>query len=295
MRVKREVAAGLVLGLMLLTATSPAVPEEYTVSSGDILDITVLGEPSVTGPQTVSPEGTIVLSFVGQVGVAGLTLSQVTTKLTTELGKFIRNPQVVVSVRQASLRRHFVYLLGQVARTGAYEMQKDWTLAELLAVAGGPTPGAALPRALILRKSTTIPVDLEQLLVEGNAAANVPLEPGDVVIVPETKNRVVLMGEVAKPGPYLFRSDDRIVDILSAAGGPTPKASLSDIGIIRQQGPKTSVTHVDLDKFYKNGDISQNAPLQPGDIVYVPGRGGVTWDSFLQTLTPLTYLFLLLR
>src|SRR5205807_7705089 len=121
------------------------------------------------------------------------------------------------------------------------------------------------------------------------------LETGDVVIVPETKDRVVLMGEVVKPGPYLFRSEDRLIDIMSAAGGPTQKASLNDIGIVRQKAGKTSVIPVDLNKFYKKGEIAQNVLLQPGDIVYVPGRGGVTLQSFLQTVTPLTYLFLLLK
>src|SRR5437588_523124 len=89
-----------------------------------------------------------------------------------------------------------------------YEVQKQWTVAELIAVAGGPLPGAALPKAIVMRKDTSIPVDLEQLIVEGNASANVSLNAGDVVIVPESKNKVVVMGGVLKPGPYRFREGD---------------------------------------------------------------------------------------
>jgi polysaccharide biosynthesis/export protein len=295
----RGVAAGLVLGLTLLAIVPPGLTQdlthEYTISPGDVLDISVLGEPELTGPVTVSPDGTIILQMVGQIPAAGLTLTQITDRLTTELRQYIKEPMVTVTVRQAASHRQFVYLLGQVFHPGAYEMQKGWTLAELVAVAGGPTPGASLPQALILRKETTIPVDLKQLIVDGDASANVSLEPGDVVIVPETKNKVVIMGGVAKPGPYLFKDGDRVVDVLSAAGGPTPKAVTNQIGVVREEGKKPTVLPVDLQKFYKDGDKSQNVLLLPGDIVYVPEKGGPDWSAVMSGLTGITYLFLLLK
>jgi len=295
----RGVAAGLALGLALLATVPPGLAQDltaqYTISPGDVLDISALGEPEVTGPVTVSPDGTITLQMVGQIPVAGLTLTQAADKLTTELRQYIKDPMVVVAVRQAATHRQFVYLLGQVLHPGAYEMQKGWTLAELVAVAGGPTPGASLPRALILRKDTTIPVDLEQLLVNGDASANVPLQAGDVVIVPESKNRVVIMGAVVRPGPYLFKDGDRVVDVLSEAGGPTPKAVTDQIGIVRQEGSKPRMTPVDLQKFYKDGDKSQNVLLLPGDVVYVPEKGGPDWSAVLSGLTGITYLLLLLK
>jgi polysaccharide export outer membrane protein len=289
----RGVAAGVVLGLVLITVVPPARAQEYTIGPGDVLDISVLGEWNA--PAAVNPDGKIVIPLAGEMSVTGLTLSQATEKVTAALRPFIKDPQVMLSIRQAASRRQFVYLLGQVLHPGAYEMQKEWTVAELIAVAGGPTPGAALTRALILRKSETVPIDLDQLLVEGNASANVALNPGDVVIVPETKNRVVVMGGVAKPGPYLFKEGDHVVDALSAAGGPTPKAVLSNIGIVRLEGQKPAVKPVNLDKFYKSADATQNIVLRPGDVVYVPEVTGMSFGEILSSLGGLSYLFLLLR
>ncbi len=297
-RMMRRMATGLILAVALLTVVPPGMAQEnstqpYTIGPGDVLDVSVIGE--WTGSVMVNPDGKIMIPQFGEVSVAGLTLPQVTEKVTTELKKFIRDPKVLIAIRQTASRRQFVYLLGQVPRPGSYEMQKGWTVAELIAVAGGTAPGAALPRVLILRKDTTIPVDLQKLLIEGDASANVSLEAGDVVIVPETKNRVVVMGGVVKPGPYLFREGDHVVDVLSAAGGPTPKAEVSNIGVVRLEGQKPTVKPVDLDKFYKSGDAKQNVVLQPGDIVYVPEQSGFNFSQFLSSLNGLAYIFLLFK
>ena len=291
----RSALIWVVCGLLFAAALPPVSAQEYTASPGDVLAISVLGESEVSGPVTVSPSGTITLQLVGEIPVGGLTLPQITDKLTTALKAYVKDPQVVVTIRQTADKKDFVYLLGQVGKPGAYAMPDKWTVAELIAVAGGPTPGANLPKAMILRKSTTIPVDLEALLIDGNASANVPLEKGDVVIVPETKNKVVVMGAVVKPGPYLFRDGDKVVDVLSTAGGPGPKAVVSSIGVVRRDGDKPTVMPVNLDKFYKDGDAKQNVALQPGDVVYVPEKKVFDWGALLGGLNNLGYLLLLVK
>jgi polysaccharide biosynthesis/export protein len=290
----RNVAIGLMPFLVMALLPTPAFPQEYLIGPGDLLEVSVVGESLVTGPVTVGPDGNIVMPLAGQVSVQGLTLSQATDKITTALKAYIREPQVVVALRQSSPRRQFAYLLGQVARPGVYEMQPGWTVAELVAVAGGPGGSAALSRAFILRQSQTIPVDLEKLLVDGDTSANLPLVSGDLVIVPETKSRVVLMGLVGKPGSYMIRQGDRVVDLLSNAGGPVGNADTQQIGIIRQKDSKPTVTTVNLDKFYKSGDLSQNPTLEPGDVIYVAKRGGIDWGQIISMMGGLVFPILYL-
>src|SRR6266550_4275087 len=297
-RMVRRVAAGVVLALVLMTAVPPAGAQDYTIGPGDTLDISVLGEWNQA--LTVSPDGKIAIPQAGEISVDRLTLPQVTDKVTEALKPFVKDPVVTISIRQTTTRKQLVYLLGQVLHPGAYEIpgyevQKEWTVAELIAVAGGPLPGAALPKAVIMRKDTSIPVDLEKLLIDGNASANVRLTAGDVVIVPESKNKVVIMGGVLRPGPYLFKDGDHVVDVLSAAGGPTPKAVLSSIGVVRLEDKKPAVKPVNLDKFYKSADAAQNVALQAGDVVYVPEAGGMSFGELLGSLNGLAYIFLLLR
>lgn len=289
MRLTRRVQAGMVLGVLLIVLVPPAVAQEYVVRPGDILEISVLGEPAVSGPATVSPDGKLTLHMAGDIQAAGLTLPQLTKKITEDLKEYVRDPQVTVSIR--SSHRLYAYVLGQVAHPGAYEIDQGWRISQLVAVAGGPAREAALSRTLVMRSDKTIPVDLQQLMVDGNASANLSLEPGDVVIVPETRTRVVVMGGVQKPGQYAYNPGDRLVDLLSAAGGLTPKANMTDIGVIKRQGQKSAVNHVDLSKFYKTGDISQNVALQPEDIVYVPEKTGIDWVNLLGPLATLFLIF----
>lgn len=290
MRIARRFGAGIVLVVLLIASVSPAIAQGYTIRPGDILEISVLGEPTVSGPATVSPDGKLTLQMAGEIQAAGLTVSQLTQKITEALKQYVRDPQVVVSIR--SSHRLYAYVLGQVVRPGAYEIDRGWRISHLVAVAGGPARDAALARALVMRNEQTIPVDLDDVITQGNAGANLSLEAGDVVIVPEMRTRVVVMGGVQKPGPYMFKPGDRLVDILSAAGGLTPKASMAEIGVIRRQGQKAAVTRVDLSKFYKNGDVTQNVVLQPEDVVYVPEKNGIDWVSLL---SPLATLFLLFK
>ena len=289
MNTKQGVA--VVLGLLLLVGSAPAGAQEYKLGPGDVLDVIVLGEPSVTGAFAVGLDGTITLSMGGRIPVAGLTLTQATEKVSSALKDFIRDPQVTVSLRQAATRREFVYLVGHVAKTGAFEMPAGRSIGELIALSGGYTQGAALTEAMIIRKDTMIRVNLADVLLQGNASANTPLESGDLVIVPEVKNRVVVMGQVAKPGSYYLATGERLIDVLSAAGFPTPQAKTSEIGIIRQGTGKPTVTPVDLEKF-KQGDMSQNPALLGGDVVYVPEKAkGLDWNTVLQTIFPFILLF----
>jgi len=293
-------------------APTPPVSMEYTVVNGDVLNISVLGEPEVSGSFAVAPDGSITLQLVGPIQAAGFTLAQLTSRLTEALKKYIREPQVAIALGQTG-PRPLVYLLGQVNHPGAFPMQPGWTVAALIASAGGTTGAAALSRAFLMRAAQTLPVDLEQLLVDGNTSANLPLQAGDVVVVPETKARVLLMGGVARPGPYLIQPGDHLVDVLSVAGGTTQGAQIKDIGVIRQvpatagaavpagaapiagpagaTGTKPVVTQVDLSDFYKNGNAKQNVALQDGDVIYVPPTsGGVNWQAVLGTVLSVSSL-----
>ncbi|HXX38996.1 MAG TPA: polysaccharide biosynthesis/export family protein [bacterium] len=273
--------------------------QEYTVQPGDVLQISVVGEPEVSGLVTAGPDGSIMVPLVGRLPAMGATLPQLTDRVTQALKTYIRDPQVSITISQAATRQQYVYVLGQVSRPGAYQLQDGFTIAAAIAAAGGPTPSASLGNAFIMRKSQTIPVDLQSLLVDGNTQANTTVEPGDIIVVPEGRDRVLLMGAVARPGPYVINPGDRLVDLLSAAGGSTQDAKLTDVGVIRHAvqastantTAKPTVTEVDLTRFYKNGDTTQNIELQAGDIVYVPQQAQhVVWNAFLNTVGGLGWL-----
>lgn len=263
------VALAVLLGTVMVLSPPGAQSQEFTARPGDVLDVLVIGDSEFSRLVTVSPEGNIFLPLVGNVAVAGLTLKQIEERLVDVLKKFIKEPKVVVTLRQGTTDKEFVYILGQVARPGAYEYRRGWTVAELLAMAGGATQRAALKRAVVIRRALAIPVDLEKLLVGGDPGQNPELKSGDVLVVPEINERVLVLGEVARPGYQDLKDGDRILDTLTRAGGPTIKAAPEEISIMRNG----HAVKVNLEAFLRNGDMQQNVEMLPADVVHVPETG----------------------
>lgn len=262
---------------------------EYQLVPGDTVQITVLGEPDLTRAVTLRPDGRITLPLIGDIVATGLTPTQLAERLTTALKAFLRDPQV--SVQVTGYQRAVVYLVGQFTRPGTVEIQKGWTVMEVLAVAGGVTPRAAVRRATLIRRSTaqTINVDLDRLL-KGDRSADIPVEPGDILMVPSLQNRVLLLGSVSRPGAYDLDEGGRIMDALALAGGTPDRAANKQVGVIRT-GPdgKPVVTTVDITKIFR-GDMSQNILLQNADIVYVPAGPLVRWQDVLAWLSGLSLI-----
>lgn len=271
----RSLAAILLVLALSLSATpvyssshTQTPSGEYAVRAGDILDIVVVGDPDLSRLVTVSQDGSIFLPLIGNVHVVGLTIRQVEDRLTELLKRYLKTPKVIVTFRQASLDRDYVYVLGQVSRPGQYELRRGWTVGELLAMAGGPTTRAALRRAVILRRingTTAIPINLEKLM-NGDVTQNQELKVGDVLVVPEVNDRVLVLGEVARPGYQDLKEGDRVVDMITRAGGPTLKAAPEKISINREGEP----IKVNLEAFLRQGDMLQNVEVKAGDVIFVP-------------------------
>lgn len=268
--------AAILLALALSLSAAPVYSNghtqtpsgEYAVRAGDILDIVVVGDPDLSRLVTVSQDGSIFLPLIGNVHVVGLTIRQVEDRLTELLKRYLKTPKVIVTFRQASLDRDYVYVLGQVSRPGQYELRRGWTVGELLAMAGGPTTRAALRRAVILRRingTTAIPINLEKLM-NGDVTQNQELKVGDVLVVPEVNDRVLVLGEVARPGYQDLKEGDRVVDMVTRAGGPTLKAAPEKISINRDGEP----IKVNLEAFLRQGDMLQNVEVKAGDVIFVP-------------------------
>lgn len=263
---------------------------EYTLNAGDTVEVTVLGQTDLTRSVTIRPDGKIDMPLVGDIAAVGLSPAQLADRIAAALRAYLRNPQVTVSVRE--FQRAFVYLIGQVTRTGSIEIQRGWTIIEVMSVAGGATPRAALRKATLIRRSTgqAIALDLDRLLLRGDRSLNVSVEPGDIIMVPQMQNRVLILGSVRSPGAHDLDDGTHLIQALAAAGGPVERAGVNRIGIIRNGADgKAAVAQYDMNKILR-GDATQNPVVQDGDIVYVPQGPLVRWQEVLAWLTSLSLI-----
>ena len=161
----------------------------YTLGNEDILQITVRNQTDFSGNFIIGPDGMIQYNFVGDIHAAGLTKYQLKEILRRELERFVKGPEVSITI--ASYRSKNVFILGEVARPGKYPMQGDSIpLRDAIAIAGLPTREAALRRVYVIKfnaeKVTHRKVDLFALLYKGRLKHNLNLIAGDIVVVPST-------------------------------------------------------------------------------------------------------------
>jgi polysaccharide biosynthesis/export protein len=133
-----------------------------------------------------------------------------------------------------------------------------------------PGPPQTVPPPL----STTITVNLNQILEGGDLASNIVLVPGDVVTVPHA-GIVYVLGAVARPGGFVVSNDRKqltTLKVLSLAGGLNRTAKSDRAVIVRKDGGgQQREVEVDLRKVMKFE--AEDLQLRPSDILYVPNSG----------------------
>lgn len=177
------------------TATGPAEPREtsgppagYRLGPEDVFNVLVVGEPELTTVARVGRDGFVEMPLVGRILAAGLTVEELTERIEEALrGGYLANPDVQIILQQ--YRQDVVHLFGQVGTPGPFRLTHGDTLLEVISKAGGFTPIAKRKAVRILRKegdhTRVIVVNVRRILDEGRLEEDVPLMPGDVVIVPE--------------------------------------------------------------------------------------------------------------
>ena len=182
-----------VLGLLPaagFAGEKPALEEpppayDYRIGANDVLEVKVFGSPDLDRTVTVSGKGMIDFPFLGWINTEGLTVEELTLELEQGLSKCcLVNPQVNIRVLEYNAQQ--VYLFGEVQKPGVYQLKKGKTLMQIVVEAGGVTRKAANSRVYILRrgKEDRIKVDLDQVIK--NSKKDVPLEPGDLIYIPES-------------------------------------------------------------------------------------------------------------
>lgn len=161
----------------------------YKISPGDLLEITLYREKDMDRVVRVGPKGTIVFPLLGRLKIGGLDTSVAERMLRRKLRKFLKNPEVFIVIKEYANRQ--VYILGEVQRPGPYLLSAEVSLSilELVTMAGGFTPYAALNRTRVIRKvdrsDHTFIVDMAAVMKKGEQSKDIILQPNDIVYVPE--------------------------------------------------------------------------------------------------------------
>lgn len=245
----------------ILVLASAAGAADLPLGRGDVLKISVFGNPDLSVETRVGESGKISYPLLGEVGVEGLSPAEAERRIAAalETGGFVRRPHVNVAV--TLLQSQQVSVLGLVNRPGRYPMEGKRTVIDVLALAGGVNPEGG-DTAYVIRtrdgKTDKQSIDLPEMMRSADLSLNLELRGGDVVYV-ERAPRFYIYGEVQRPGGYRLEKNMTVVQALSAGGGLSPRGTERGLRIKRRNA--SGVIEVVP---AAHGDI-----VRPDDVVFV--------------------------
>lgn len=167
------------------------VGNDYVIGPGDTLQVYVWRHAELTVTVPVRPDGKISTPLVEDMVAVGKTPSQLARDVEKVLSEYVRSPQINVIVTQPASAFSQIKVIGQVVRPQSLAYRDGLTVLDAVLTAGGLAPFAAGNRAKVVRtekgKTTEIKVKLSDLVNNGDMRQNVALQPGDVIVIPESR------------------------------------------------------------------------------------------------------------
>jgi polysaccharide export outer membrane protein len=169
---------------------SPVDADSYLIGPGDMLQVFVWRNPELSTSIPVRPDGKISTPLVENLVAIGKTPSQLAREMETALSEYVRSPKVNVIVTTPVSVFSQVKAIGQVKLPQALAYREGMKVLDLVLAVGGLADFASGNRAKIVRtvdgKQVELRVRLEDLVNKGDMKQNLPLRPGDVLVVPES-------------------------------------------------------------------------------------------------------------
>jgi len=254
----------------LAAASRTTLPHDYVIGNGDLLAIQVFDVPELTREIRVSQTGTIGLPLVRvRLHVSGLTELQAELKIAEvlEANGLVSHPEVSVAVKEKKSKP--ITIVGAVFHPMVYQADRQVTLLEVLAEAGGISADAS--DSVIITRAETDPSD--------DASTPPAISPQDAAPTP------VAAESAAAPAasrPILPSSPEPPAVSAPSAPAGAPSATLpgtapgTAIDAQASPPPISNTITVNLNQILETGNTSNNIVLMPGDIVTVP-HGGIVY------------------
>ena len=296
------------IDLGALSGPSSAV---YRLGPQDVLRIFVWGNPDLTpvvttmttgnvattpAGRTVSDRGDIFFPMVGNIKAAGLTVPEFRESLAKQLSKFIKDPQVEVDV--SGFRSQKMFIAGEVKTPGVVPIT-DVTLrlADAIGLSGGFTPEADIHNAVLTRGKQSTQIDLDRMYYGGDTSANVILQSGDILSVPDRQFRkVFVLGELGTAAginqsrSYVMRRGRMsLSEVIADAGGLNPFSSAAGKVFLMRPDSNGEPIIYQLDASNPESLImAEQFTVRPRDVVFVSPTDITEFGRFIGQFFPLT-------
>lgn len=224
------------MALLLTLSAGFAGAADVLLGAGDVLKISVYGNPDLGLETRISEAGDITFPLVGTVALGGMSVSAAEKKIggLLQSGGFLRKAQVNIIV--TVLQSQQVSVLGQVNRPGRFPIEGKRSVMDMLAMAGGVSADGADGVNLIRKregKTTREFIDIVDMVRNADLNRDFDVNGNDVIYV-ERAPRFYIYGEVQRPGAFRLERSMTVLQALSVGGGLTQRGTERGIRIKRR-------------------------------------------------------------
>lgn len=280
----------LAIVALLLLLTVPVISmasDDYVIGDGDSLQVSVWGVNELNVSATVRPDGKITLPGIGDVVASGFTSMDLSKELSKKLEDFVQKPIVTVTVTGIKNSKVYIFFgpgvtfgsqeqsqgknidIERGVTSGAHHLPGRTTLLKFLSGLGS-FKGADMEKAYILRDGKKLDVNFYDLFVKFDLSKDVTLKAEDIIFIPDNRlSKIYIMGAVNNPKSSDYREGLKILDLILDAGGFNKFAKENSVVILRKGQKGSEEITVKGKDLMKDGDLSQNIELRPGDFVIV--------------------------
>ena len=211
-------------------------PENYIVSSGDEISISVWGYSDLSETLIVDERGYISPKSYGRIYVKGLEFRKMRSMLKSRFSSFLDMKNSSIEIALAYSRVITVNIVGEVYNPGSYTIPAINTAFNALIAAKGPNQIGSVRNIYIKRDGKVVDsLDVYNFLFNPTTNKDIFLEDGDYIFVPPASNLIEVSGAVNRPYTYESKSNDAVDDLIKFAGGYSENAFLDVITLKRKE------------------------------------------------------------
>lgn len=258
------------------------VPNDYVIGPGDEIRLQVWGSIDAEFSLVVNRHGQINLPKVGVVNLAGVRAGDLESVLRGRIGRIFRNFDLNATLGR--LRSIQVYVVGQARQPGTHTVSSLSTLINALFEVGGPNNNGSMRNIQLKRNGELVgELDLYDFIARGDRSGDVPLQPGDVIVISPVGPRVAVLGALEQPAIYELKGASSVGEVLELGGGLSVLAKPEKALLERIEPGSEKPRHVEdfaldaagLARALRDGDILTLFEISPQFANAVTLRGNV--------------------
>lgn len=262
--------------------TQAPAPNDYILGPGDEIRLQIWGSIDDDKRLVINRNGQVYLPKVGTINLTGVRAGDMEAVLRSKIGRIFTNFDLNATL--GGLRSIQIYVVGQALQPGTYTVSSLSTLINALFEVGGPSNAGSMRNIQLKRDGRVVGnLDLYDFIARGDRSGNVPLQPGDVIVIPPVGPRVAVLGALEQPAIYELKGAGSVGDVLALSGGLSVLAKSGKALLERIDPVATTARRVEdfaldkagLQRSLRDGDILTLFEISPQFANAVTLRGNV--------------------